>query len=138
MPPQKRASLHAALLLSGFAALVYELSWTRMLQRVFGVGDLAVATVLAAFFGGLGLGSWLAERVPRPARAYAALELAIAAFAFVSPFLVPWVGHAYTAVGQDASGELLSAWRLGVALLLLQGVSEILKSWYAATRGRWP
>ena len=123
MPPQKRASLHAALLLSGFAALVYELSWTRMLQRVFGVGDLAVATVLAAFFGGLGLGSWLAsryaERVTRPARAYAALELAIAAFAFVSPFLVPWVGHAYTAVGQDASGELLSAWRLGVALLLL-------------------
>ena len=27
---------------------------------------------------------------------------------------------------------------VGVALLLLQGVSEILKSWYAATRGRWP
>lgn len=27
---------------------------------------------------------------------------------------------------------------VGVALLLMQGVSEILKSWYAATRGRWP
>jgi TRAP-type mannitol/chloroaromatic compound transport system permease small subunit len=27
---------------------------------------------------------------------------------------------------------------VGVALLLVQGVSEILKSWYAATRGRWP
>lgn len=27
---------------------------------------------------------------------------------------------------------------LGAAFLLLQGVSEILKSWYAATRGRWP
>lgn len=26
----------------------------------------------------------------------------------------------------------------GVGLLLVQGVSEILKSWYAATRGRWP
>jgi len=26
----------------------------------------------------------------------------------------------------------------GVAFLVLQGVSEILKSWYAATRGRWP
>lgn len=26
----------------------------------------------------------------------------------------------------------------GVGFLVLQGVSEILKSWYAATRGRWP
>jgi TRAP-type mannitol/chloroaromatic compound transport system permease small subunit len=26
----------------------------------------------------------------------------------------------------------------GVAFLVLQGISEILKSWYAATRGRWP
>ncbi len=26
----------------------------------------------------------------------------------------------------------------GVFFLVLQGVSEILKSWYAATRGRWP
>lgn len=27
---------------------------------------------------------------------------------------------------------------LGVLFLVIQGVSEILKSWYAATRGRWP
>ena len=27
---------------------------------------------------------------------------------------------------------------VGAAFLMLQGVSEILKSWYAATRGRWP
>ncbi|MEO0386038.1 MAG: TRAP transporter small permease subunit [Pseudomonadota bacterium] len=27
---------------------------------------------------------------------------------------------------------------VGVLFLVLQGVSEILKSWYAATRGRWP
>jgi len=31
-----------------------------------------------------------------------------------------------------------TAFAVGVALLLLQGVSEILKSWYAATRGKWP
>ncbi len=31
-----------------------------------------------------------------------------------------------------------TALAVGVLLLLLQGVSEILKSWYAATRGRWP
>lgn len=27
---------------------------------------------------------------------------------------------------------------VGVLLLVIQGISEILKSWYAATRGRWP
>ncbi len=31
-----------------------------------------------------------------------------------------------------------SAIPIGAFLLLLQGISEALKSWYAATRGRWP
>ncbi|PWW00004.1 TRAP-type mannitol/chloroaromatic compound transport system permease small subunit [Hoeflea marina] len=31
-----------------------------------------------------------------------------------------------------------SSFAIGVALLALQGISEILKSWYAATRGKWP
>jgi TRAP-type mannitol/chloroaromatic compound transport system permease small subunit len=31
-----------------------------------------------------------------------------------------------------------TALAVGVALLVIQGISEICKSWYAATRGRWP
>ena len=31
-----------------------------------------------------------------------------------------------------------TALAVGVLLLVIQGVSEIIKSWYAATRGRWP
>lgn len=31
-----------------------------------------------------------------------------------------------------------TALAIGVALLVIQGISEICKSWYAATRGRWP
>lgn len=31
-----------------------------------------------------------------------------------------------------------TSFAVGVALLALQGISEILKSWYAATRGKWP
>ena len=27
---------------------------------------------------------------------------------------------------------------LGVLFLVIQGISEILKAWYAATRGKWP
>jgi TRAP-type mannitol/chloroaromatic compound transport system permease small subunit len=35
-------------------------------------------------------------------------------------------------------GPIKTALPLGIALLLIQGVSETLKSYYAATRGRWP
>lgn len=35
-------------------------------------------------------------------------------------------------------GPIRSAIPIGALLLILQGISESLKSWYAATRGRWP
>ena len=44
--------LLACFLLSGLAALVYETAWTREFAAVFGTSNLAVATVLAAYWGG--------------------------------------------------------------------------------------
>ena len=41
---------------SGACGLVYQQLWLRQLSLVFGVTVYAVATVLAAFFGGLALG----------------------------------------------------------------------------------
>lgn len=35
-------------------------------------------------------------------------------------------------------GPIKSTLPIGVLLLLLQGLSESVKSWYAATRGKWP
>lgn len=71
--------------LSGFAALAYQTAWTRQFALVFGTSELAVATVLAAYMGGLALGAWLIERwlprVERPVLAYAGLELGIGASA---------------------------------------------------------
>jgi len=91
--------------LSGAAALIYQTAWTRQFSLVFGTSELAVATVLAAYMGGLALGAWLVERflprVNRPVLAYAALELGIAvsallivpALLFLSRFaLVQWFG----------------------------------------------
>ena len=52
---------------SGFAALGYEVVWTRLLVLVFGSSVYAFAVMLASFLFGLGLGSllggWVAERV---------------------------------------------------------------------------
>jgi TRAP-type mannitol/chloroaromatic compound transport system permease small subunit len=35
-------------------------------------------------------------------------------------------------------GPIKTAIPVGIALLLVQGISEVLKCWYAVTRGRWP
>lgn len=117
------AALHVALFFSGAAGLVYESSWTRLLHRVFGVGDLAVATVLATFFLGLGLGNGLAARyaakVVRPARAYAILEVGVGLYALLSLLIVPGLGAAYGAVGADASFATLTLVRFVLACLAL-------------------
>lgn len=117
------ASLYLALFLSGAAALVYQSTWGRMLQRVFGVSDLAVATVLATFFLGLGLGSAVGGRwgskVARPARLYALLEIAIGGWALLSLLLIPRVHDLYAAIGGGAGFGLLTVVRFLIALLIL-------------------
>jgi spermidine synthase len=119
----RHLSLYIALFLSGAAALAYQTTWGRMLDRVFGVGDLAVATVLAAFFLGLGIGSAYggryAQRLTRPAWAYAALELGIGVWALLSLGLIPNVHHLYAWLGSGAPFGLVTVIRFVLALLLL-------------------
>ena len=47
---------------SGAAALIYEVVWTRLLTLQMGHGIAAASTVLAAFMGGLAVGAAVAER----------------------------------------------------------------------------
>ncbi len=55
----------AFLLLSGIASLTYQVTWVRLLGLSMGSTSAAISTVLAAFFTGLALGSYLAERITR-------------------------------------------------------------------------
>ena len=55
--------------LSGAAALVYEVAWTRLLTLYLGHGVAAASTVLAAFMGGLAVGAARGRPAQRPARA---------------------------------------------------------------------
>jgi spermidine synthase len=71
LPARTRQLLYAAFLLSGGAALVFEVVWTRLLLLEFGATSLAVATVLAAFMGGMALGSAWAPRLLRGGRRWA-------------------------------------------------------------------
>jgi spermidine synthase len=86
--------------LSGASGLILELLWTRMLTLVFGSTALAVSTVLTAYMGGLGLGSYLAgkwaDRLKDPVRAYALAEVAIGLYALA----VPWIIGFYPGLNQ--------------------------------------
>lgn len=48
---------------SGFAALTYEVAWTRFLSLIFGSSVYAFATILTVFMVGLALGSYIISRV---------------------------------------------------------------------------
>jgi spermidine synthase len=76
-------------LLSGFAALLYQTVWTRQFALVFGTSELAIATVLAAYMGGLAAGAAaagrLAPRVRRPVLVYGLLELGVGLAAVAVP-----------------------------------------------------
>jgi len=53
------------LVLSGIASLTYQVVWVRLLGLSLGSTSASISTVLAAFFLGLALGSYLAERITR-------------------------------------------------------------------------
>ena len=69
------------LLLSGIASLTYQVVWVRLLGLSMGSTSASISTVLAAFFLGLALGSYLAERITRnrvnDLKPYIVLELII-------------------------------------------------------------
>ena len=111
---------------SGFAGLVYEVSWTRLLTRYMGHTTAAASAVVAAFMGGLALGAVLGGRFasrgsPRQALgAYLGLELLVVAVALTLPLelraLSPLLAWAYA---DGAPGLLFPVVRLGACLVML-------------------
>ena len=79
---------------SGFAALVYEVAWTKTLSMVLGTTSYAFTSMLATFLLGLSLGSLLfarlADRYGRPESLLALVQASIALFAL---FTIPVMGH---------------------------------------------
>lgn len=113
--------------LSGAAALGYETAWARLFSRIVGSDAPGSALVLAVFMGGLGLGAWfaapLSRRVASPVRAFVALELCVAAWAVVTPFLIARIPpiEGFAARAAVASALLLPATLLLGATFPLMG-----------------
>jgi len=115
---------------SGVAALVYQVTWQRMLVIFSGTDVHSATIVVAAFMAGLGCGSLaggqIADRLSRRASIalFAAAELAIAAFGLFSPTFFYTI--LYERAGQMNVGRGATAVVLLFALIwptFLMGVS---------------
>src|SRR5215475_10287248 len=101
--------------LSGFPALIYQLTWQRALFRIFGVNIESVTVVVTAFMLGLGLGSlvggWIskAHRIPL-LPLLAVIELMTGAFAVVSLRVF------------DAVGAITAGWSLPAVAAVVLGL----------------
>ncbi len=121
----KRATPLVLLLftLSGVSGLIYEIVWIRQLSHLLGGTSYAISIVLAAFMGGLALGSRFfgarADGTARPLRLYAYLEFGIAALAALIYLLISFAPPAYIVIARLMPGPTLGVLRALIALLLL-------------------
>src|SRR5579875_394939 len=129
--PLAGASFHVLPLLllfagSGCSALIYEIVWFQLLQLVIGSSAISLGLLLAAYMGGLAIGSIALPRLlttPRGARwpgmrVYAFLELGIGAFGLLVFFGVPLIGRIYVAgAGPGFAGLLLRGVVAAICLL---------------------
>ena len=107
--------------ISGFAALVYQVTWQRMLVIFSGADVYSATIVVAAFMAGLGCGTLaggrIADRVTRVRSLglFVAAEAGIALFGFASAFLLYDV--LYGRLGSLAAQPAVMAVLLFVSLL---------------------
>ncbi|MGM9491392.1 fused MFS/spermidine synthase [Ideonella sp. YS5] len=110
---------------TGFAGLGYQIVWTQQFALWLGHEAAAVMAVVAAFFGGLALGSWLLagriERSPRPGWWYAGCEAVIGLWGLALSALMPALGGGLQSLTtlQAAGAQLWAVAFVGCLVLLL-------------------
>jgi spermidine synthase len=104
---------------SGFAGLVYQVLWMKQIGLLFGSTSQAAAVTLAAFFAGLGAGSWWWGRrvaaIARPLRFYAWMEFGIALSALTYFGVLKLFHVIYPSLYGSVSG---TGWMLAVKFVL--------------------
>ncbi|MDW7968777.1 MAG: fused MFS/spermidine synthase [Thermoanaerobaculum sp.] len=94
---------------SGACALAYQVVWVRVLGLVVGNSLWAAVAVVAAYMGGMALGSWWAgrwaRRLRRHLRWYAACEAVAALWALATPWTTPLLAHLAARLGPEPTGS---------------------------------
>ncbi len=127
-------------MLSGMAALIMQMVWSRQLAFIVGASAPAVALVLALFMLGLALGARLAglraHRVNNRLRAFALLEAAGGLWALLSIKLLGLLTLAYQLLGGGYGVRVLVAALLVLPATLLWGAGlPLLAAEWAERRG---
>ena len=137
---------------SGAAALVYEVTWTRLLTLLMGHTVAAASTVLGAVMGGLAAGSWIGARFERRMSAassrvaasrlrwYATLEIVVALAAIALPFLVAALTPALAWAYDDGATPLrfalvrlaISFGVLAIPTMAMGATFPIAAAWFAS------
>lgn len=97
------------LVVSGASALAYQVVWVRALGLLVGNSLWGAVAVVAAYMGGMALGSWLAghwaPRLKQHLRVYAACEAAAAVWALATPWLLPPFARLAAGLGPEPLGS---------------------------------
>jgi spermidine synthase len=123
---------------SGCAALIYEIVWFQLLQLVIGSSAVSLGLLLAAYMGGLCLGSIalpkLVSRDQHPLRVYGVLEIGIAVFGILTLFGLPLISRVY--IGGATEGLLGLVMRGAVAAACLVPPTILMGASFPAV-ARW-
>src|SRR5690242_677411 len=116
-------ALLALFVLSGVAALIYEIVWFQLLELVIGSSAISLAVLLATYMGGMCIGSLLLPRLTtlrstHPLRLYGSLELGIGACALFVLAVVPLVSGVYSAIAGHGPFAIVVRAVLGAICLL--------------------
>ena len=89
-------------IVSGCAALIYEVIWLQMLQLVIGLTSVSLGVLLGTFMGGMFLGSLFFARIismkHHPLRIYAILEICIGLTGLALLYGMPFIESVYTSI----------------------------------------
>ena len=119
-----RISLHLLVLISGVAALSWEVLWQLKASLALGVSAWGTALTLAVTMGGMCVGSLVMGRVlrdkaiSRPVRLYGVLEMTIGIAGLLLGVAFEAVEHLDTLVYSKASGSAMLVHLLGIAATL--------------------
>jgi len=116
--------IYILVFLSGLAGLIYEILWMKQMGLLFGSSSHAAAATLAAFFGGLAVGSWFwgrrSVKAENSLRVYAWLEVGIAVTALLYFVVLKCYYYIYPYVYQNVESEnLLLVIKFALAVLLV-------------------
>ncbi len=117
----------ALFMVSGFAGLMYEVLFSKILALTFGSTATATYTVLATYMGGIAIGAWLGGRLAagrsNPLVLYALCELGIALYCALTPAIFVGIRTTYVFLSADIAPDasILTAYRLllGVGALIV-------------------